>query len=100
MSVFHLYNRVPIVPDAGAAPVHVGFVLFLSYLLFPVAKRYRPHASVVGLGGRSHRRGDRYILHWRRRHLGPQHFAGQLGHRLRIRVDPPHPEGMRRAPAG
>src|SRR5882757_4321872 len=41
MSVFHLYTAYAIVPTQVLRPVHVGFVLFLSYLLFPVAKRYR-----------------------------------------------------------
>src|ERR1700704_706799 len=41
MSVFHLYSACAIVPTQVMRPVHVGFVLFLSYLLFPVAKRFR-----------------------------------------------------------
>src|SRR5258706_16480888 len=41
MSVFHLYTAYAIVPTQLLRPVPVGFVLFLSYLLFPVAKRYR-----------------------------------------------------------
>src|SRR5712671_396529 len=41
MSLFHLYSAYAIVPTQVLRPVHVGFVLFLSYLLFPVAKRYR-----------------------------------------------------------
>ena len=41
MSVFHLYTAYSIVPTQTLRPVHVGFVLFLSYLLFPVARRFR-----------------------------------------------------------
>jgi len=41
MSLFHLYSAYAIVPTQVLRPVHVGFVLFLSYLLFPVSKRYR-----------------------------------------------------------
>src|SRR5262245_38443365 len=41
MSVFHLYTAYSIVPTQTLRPVHVGFVLFLTYLLFPVSKRYR-----------------------------------------------------------
>ena len=41
MSVFHLYTAYAIVPTQTLRPVHVGFVLFLVYLLFPAAKRYR-----------------------------------------------------------
>src|SRR5947208_2509074 len=40
MSLFHLYTAYAIVPTQVLRPVHVGFVLFLSYLLFPASKRY------------------------------------------------------------
>src|SRR3989440_9205925 len=41
MSLFHLYSAYAIVPTQVLRPVHVGFVLFLNYLLFPASKRYR-----------------------------------------------------------
>src|SRR5438876_10648988 len=41
MSLFHLYSAYAIMPTQVLRPVHVGFVLFLSYLLFPASKRYR-----------------------------------------------------------
>ena len=41
MSVFHLYAAYEIVPTQTLRPVHVAFVLFLVYLVFPVASRYR-----------------------------------------------------------
>jgi TRAP transporter 4TM/12TM fusion protein len=41
MSVFHLYAAYGIVPTQIMRPVHVAMVLFLTYLLFPVAKRFR-----------------------------------------------------------
>jgi TRAP transporter 4TM/12TM fusion protein len=41
MSLFHLYSAYAIVPTQVMRPVHVAFVLFLVYLLFPVAQRYR-----------------------------------------------------------
>src|SRR5206468_13036297 len=41
MSLFHLYSAYAIVPTQELRPVHVGFVLFLSYLPFPASKRYR-----------------------------------------------------------
>ena len=41
MSVFHLYAAVEIVPAQVLRPVHVGFVLLLVFLLFPLAARYR-----------------------------------------------------------
>jgi TRAP transporter 4TM/12TM fusion protein len=41
MSVFHLYAAYEIVPTQTLRPVHVAFVLFLSFLVFPIAKRFR-----------------------------------------------------------
>ncbi len=41
MSVFHLYTAYAIVPTQTLRPVHVTFVLFLAFLLFPVARQYR-----------------------------------------------------------
>jgi TRAP transporter 4TM/12TM fusion protein len=41
MSVFHLYTAYAIVPTQTLRPVHVGFVLFLCFLMFPVAPRWR-----------------------------------------------------------
>ena len=40
MSVFHLYAAIEIVPAQVLRPVHVGFVLLLVFLLFPIAKRF------------------------------------------------------------
>src|SRR5215831_15102 len=41
MSLFHLYAAVDIVPAQVLRPVHVGFVLMLVFLLFPIAPRFR-----------------------------------------------------------
>ena len=41
MSVFHLYTAYAIVPTQTLRPVHVGFVLVLSFLMFPIASKYR-----------------------------------------------------------
>ena len=41
MSLFHLYTAYAIVPTQTLRPVHVGFVLFLCFLVFPVATRWR-----------------------------------------------------------
>src|SRR3954468_17982206 len=41
MSVFHLYTAYAIVPTQTLRPVHVGFVLFLCFLMFPLAPRWR-----------------------------------------------------------
>lgn len=41
MSVFHLYTAYAIVPTQILRTAHVAMVLFLVFLLFPFAKRYR-----------------------------------------------------------
>jgi TRAP transporter 4TM/12TM fusion protein len=41
MSVFHLYTAYAIVPTQTLRPIHVGFVLFLSFLVFPISNRFR-----------------------------------------------------------
>jgi TRAP transporter 4TM/12TM fusion protein len=41
MSVFHLYTAYAIVRPEHLRATHVGFVLVLTFLVFPVARRYR-----------------------------------------------------------
>jgi TRAP transporter 4TM/12TM fusion protein len=41
MSVFHLYAAYDIVPTQTLRPLHVAMVLALTFLVFPVAKRWR-----------------------------------------------------------
>jgi len=41
VSIYHLYTAYGIVPAQLLRPVHVGAVLLLTFLLFPVLKRYR-----------------------------------------------------------
>ena len=41
MSAFHLYSAYAIVPTQTLRPLHVAFVLFLCFLVFPVGPRYR-----------------------------------------------------------
>lgn len=41
MSLFHLYAAYAIVPTQILRPIHVAFVMFLSFLMFPVSKRFR-----------------------------------------------------------
>ena len=41
MSLFHLYAAVAIVPTQVLRPVHVGFMLLLVFLLFPIAAHFR-----------------------------------------------------------
>jgi TRAP transporter 4TM/12TM fusion protein len=41
MSLFHLYTAYAIVATQTLRPVHVAFVLFLSFLVFPVSRRVR-----------------------------------------------------------
>ncbi len=43
MSAFHLYTAYGIVPTQILRPVHVAFVLFLCFLVFPVHQRFRHH---------------------------------------------------------
>jgi TRAP transporter 4TM/12TM fusion protein len=41
MSVFHLYAAIDIVPTMYMRYIHVGFVLVLTFLLFPAGRRFR-----------------------------------------------------------
>ncbi len=41
MTLFHLYAAYGIVPTQILRAIHLGFVLFLTYLLFPALKRLR-----------------------------------------------------------
>lgn len=41
VSFFHLYGAFEIVPAHVLRPAHVGMVLFLCFLLFPMARRFR-----------------------------------------------------------
>ena len=41
MSLFHLYAAIEIVPQMQLRTVHVGFILFLVFLLFPLTRRFR-----------------------------------------------------------
>src|SRR5690349_8851564 len=41
MAAFHLYAAYAIVPTQTLRPVHVAFVLFLCFLVFPIARRFR-----------------------------------------------------------
>src|SRR5688572_6188727 len=41
MSLFHLYAAMRIVPALVLRPVHVGFVLTMVFLLYPVARQFR-----------------------------------------------------------
>jgi TRAP transporter 4TM/12TM fusion protein len=41
MAAFHLYTAYAIVPTQTLRQVHVAFVLFLCFLVFPLARRFR-----------------------------------------------------------
>jgi TRAP transporter 4TM/12TM fusion protein len=41
MAVFHLYTAYAIVRPEHLRAIHVAFVLFLTFLIFPVARRFR-----------------------------------------------------------
>jgi TRAP transporter 4TM/12TM fusion protein len=55
MSVFHLYTAYAIVRPEHLRAIHVAFVLFLTFLIFPVARRFRHRVMwwdwLVALGG-------------------------------------------------
>jgi TRAP transporter 4TM/12TM fusion protein len=51
MSLFHLYAAYSIVPTFILRPVHVGFTLFLSFLLFPMLPRFRHHIKWWDVAG-------------------------------------------------
>src|SRR3546814_1374058 len=46
MTLFHLYAAYDVVPAQFLRPIHVGFALFLIYLLFPMARRFRNRIHV------------------------------------------------------
>src|SRR3990172_3965498 len=41
MSAFHLYTAYGLLATQTLRPVHVAWVLFIGFLVFPVAKRFR-----------------------------------------------------------
>ena len=47
MSLFHLYAAYSIVPTQTLRPVHVAMVMVLSFLMFPIARRFR-HSAIFG----------------------------------------------------
>jgi TRAP-type uncharacterized transport system fused permease subunit len=49
MSLFHLYAASEYMTTTTLRYVHVGFVLFLVFLLFPVTRRYRNRFSWIDL---------------------------------------------------
>ena len=51
VSIYHLYAAYGIVPAQVLRPVHVALVLLLTFLLFPVARRFRHRDHVVGRRG-------------------------------------------------
>src|SRR5215467_15591678 len=55
MSLYHLYAAYAIIPAHILRATHLGFVLFLLYLLFPVVPsqrdRFRWHDAVLALLG-------------------------------------------------
>src|SRR5262245_28537017 len=46
MSLFHLYAAYDIIPTQPLRYAHVAFVLVLSFLLFPMAKRFRHRIAI------------------------------------------------------
>ena len=84
MSLFHLYTAYYIVRPEHLRATHVAFVLFLTFLIFPIARPLPPPRDVVGLAaGRGRRRHRGLPDRGRRRFLRPLDPAERLGHRLR-----------------
>jgi TRAP transporter 4TM/12TM fusion protein len=50
MTLFHLYAAYDIVSADVLRPIHVGFVLTLTFLLFPAARRFRHKLQLWDLG--------------------------------------------------
>ena len=50
MSLFHLYAAYAIVPTQELRAIHVAFVLFWSFLVFPAAARFRHRVACPGTG--------------------------------------------------
>jgi TRAP transporter 4TM/12TM fusion protein len=46
VSLFHLYAAIRIVPAHVLRPAHVGCVMLLSFLLFPILKRFRDRIRI------------------------------------------------------
>ena len=94
MAAFHLYSAYAIVPTQMLRPVHVAFVLFLCFLVFPVARRFRHRvmwwdwlaaALAVGVVVYAILGGDDFTD----RNTSPN----AVGHRLRRRPDRARPRG-------
>ena len=55
MSLFHLYTAYAIVRPEHLRAIHVAFVLFLTFMIFPLARRYRHRVMwwdwLIALGG-------------------------------------------------
>jgi TRAP transporter 4TM/12TM fusion protein len=49
MTLFHMYAAYSIVPTQVLRPVHVGFVLVMIFLLFPIASRFRDRIQLWDL---------------------------------------------------
>jgi len=50
MSLFHLYAAYEIVPSYVLRPIHVGFALALSFVVFPMATRFRQQVQWLDFG--------------------------------------------------
>lgn len=57
MTLFHMYAAYDIVPTQQLRPIHVGFVMLLVFLLYPVALRFRDRirwwdvlTALIGVG--------------------------------------------------
>ncbi len=88
-SLFHLYAAYDIVPTQPLRYIHVAFVMVLSFLLFPIASRFRNQHSALGRRLRHRHRRHSRLRALRRRGLHrPRHLAGPRRCRVRRRLHP------------
>ena len=102
VSLFHLYAAYEIVPAHVLRPAHVGMVLVLCFLLFPMARRFRDrirwwdyllaaaerrHHPLRALAGRLLRRPRHHADHHRLRRGRRLRRAAARGHAARHRLD-------------
>ena len=69
MSLYHLYAAYGIVTTTTLRYVHVAFMLFLVFLLFPAVKRLRHKFQLDRPDLRAGRRRDQRLRPGRRRRL-------------------------------
>ena len=86
MSLFHLYAAYAIVPTQELRYTHVAFTLVLSFLLFPLATRFRNRVRWWDVSRDLCGRDHRLCAVGRRGLYRPRHLARPLGRHRRRRL--------------